>query len=231
MSDDLKHTVTIDLALRQPLTDSLRQTVIEDLPELSEIADAGLQAAAVEAWAISLATSSFARISDLPGAAFPGMAVLKTGGQDVHIRGVTRLAREMAAQMRDLNQAVDIDDDILLAGALLHDLGKPFEMDPENVARWQADPSRDGMLPLRHTIYGAHIALAAGLPISIAHICACHSAEGENVVRSLECSIIHLADEAWWKTTAFAGLLEESTVRGLLKKFEPRPLKAQGDGK
>lgn len=226
MRDDIPHTASIDLALRQPVTDALRQTVIEDLPELAEIADADLRDRATEAWAISLATSGFSRLSALPGAAFPGMAVLKKGGQDVHIRGVTRLAREMAAQMKELEPAVDIDDDILLAGALLHDLGKPFEMDPDNVARWQAFPSREGMLPLRHTIYGAHLALAAGLPLAIAHICACHSAEGENVVRSLECAIIHLADEAWWKTTAFAGLLEEDTVRGLLKKFEPRPLKA-----
>lgn len=226
MSAKPKHTVTIDLALRQPVTEALRQSVREDLPELADIADPDLRARCVEAWAISLATSGYARLSALPGAAFPGMAVLKTGGQDVHIRGVTRLAQEMAAQLRDLEPAVDIDADILLAGALLHDLGKPFEMDADNVARWKGDPSREGMLPLRHTIYGAHIALAAGLPLAIAHICACHSAEGDNVVRSLECSIIHLADEAWWKTTAFAGLLEPDSVRGLLKHFEPRALKS-----
>lgn len=215
----------IKLALRRSVDDALRESVRQDLPEISNIKNSELRTLTIEAWAVSLATSNFDRISSIPGAAFPGMAVLKTGGQDVHIRGVTRLALDIAAEMRRVDPAVDIDDDFLLAGSLLHDLGKPFEMDVSNVAHWKENPSREGMLPLRHTIYGAHLALAVGLPVAIAHICACHSAEGENVTRSLECSIIHMADETWWKTTAMAGLLHEDSVRGLLKNFAPRPLR------
>jgi hypothetical protein len=51
-----------------------------------------------------------------------------------------------------------------------------------------------------------------------------HSAEGEKVVRSLECHIVVSADEVWWRMTAAAGILKEETVKGLIKRFEPRHL-------
>jgi putative nucleotidyltransferase with HDIG domain len=130
----------------------------------------------------------------------------------------------IANHMRQLESSVDINEDVVLVGALCHDLGKCWELDPENQKRWSADPSRVGDASLRHPVYGAHIALMAGLPESIAHIAACHSAEGEKVVRSLECNIVCSADEAWWKMTAAAGVLEPDSIKGLIKRFEPRSL-------
>lgn len=218
--------LSINLPLKQPLTDALRQTVLEDLPELRNVKDVDLRDRAVEAWAIALAGSSFRRLSELPGEANPGFLVLKSGSQTVHLRGVARLAVDLATQMKALDPGVDIDDDVLLAGALCHDLGKPWEFDPGNQQRWRSDASRVGAASLRHTIYGAHIALIAGLPESIAHIACCHSAEGNNVIRSLECRIIHHADETWWTTAAACGLIEEDSIKGAIKRFEPRPLKA-----
>lgn len=219
-------SVSVSLRLRRPVTDALRQGVREDLPELAETRDAALRERAIEAWAIALAGSSFQRISEIQGAALPEMAVLRRGGQDVHLRGVAHLSLVIARHMKSLDPGVDIDEDIVLVGALCHDLGKPYEFDPVHRSRWQADPSRDGFPPMRHTVFGAHIALAAGLPESIAHIALAHSGDGDKIVRSLECSIVHHADELWWKIAAGCGLLLEASIRGVLKNFEARALKA-----
>ena len=191
---------------------------------LKHCKNADLKKKAIEAWAIGLASSGYKRLSEVPGAAMPGIAELKHGGQNVHLNGVALFARGIAKHMRDLEKSVDIDDDVVLVGALCHDLGKPFEMDAENTKRWSADPSRVGYASMRHPIFGAHVAMLAGLPESIVHIAACHSAEGEKVVRSLECNIVVSADETWWKMTAAAGILKEDTIKGLIKRFEPRHL-------
>ena len=214
----------VNIMLQQPVTDELRKTVLEDLPELNNCKDKDLMKKAVEAWSIALAYSSFKRLSDLPGCAMPGIACLKHGGQNIHLRGVAKFAVGIANHMRELEKNVDINDDFVLVGALCHDLGKAWELDPVNQERWAADPSRVGDASMRHPIFGAAIAMMAGLPEGVTHIVACHSAEGEKVVRSLECNIVVQADEAWWKMTAASGVLKEESVKGLIKRFEPRHL-------
>jgi hypothetical protein len=57
-------------------------------------------------------------------------------------------------------------------------------------------------------VYGAHIALTVGLPEVVAHTAGGHSAEGENVLRSLEATIVHYADRAFWRVLARAGMLD-----------------------
>ena len=102
--------------------------------------------------------------------------------------------------------ALDVDRDLLLAAALCHDLGKPFEFSPENRARWSGDPARWGEPSLRHPVYGTYVALTAGLPEEVAHVCAAHSMEGDNVKRSLIATIVHFADYAYWDILERAGL-------------------------
>ncbi len=53
---------------RKPVTDVLRQTVTDDLPEIADIHDPALRHGAVEAWAYALACSDFRRIADIPPA-------------------------------------------------------------------------------------------------------------------------------------------------------------------
>lgn len=212
----------------RPITDELRRSVVEDLPELEDIAGATLRERAIEAWAIALAGSSFGRISDIPGDANPGVMSLKRGSQDLHLRGVAQLAVNIVDHFTTMFPEAAIDRDIVLAGALCHDVGKAWECDPDNQARWRTNPSAAGRPSLRHPVYGAHICLLAGLPEEIAHIAACHSPEGDNVKRSLECLVVHEADVAWWKVSAAAGLIREDTfIESLTKWFEPRANRAE----
>src|SRR5690606_30182666 len=72
--------------------DKMKASIVEDLPEIEWISDAQMRDAAIEAWALALSRSSFERVRDIPGEANPGIMVMRRGGQDVHLRGVTKLA-------------------------------------------------------------------------------------------------------------------------------------------
>lgn len=207
----------------RPITDELRRSVVEDLPEIDGISDPALREGVVEAWAIALAGSSFGRIREIPGDGRPGVMVLKRGSQDLHLRGVAQLALNIVEHFATMFPEAAIDRDLVLAGALCHDVGKAWEGDPANQARWRSDPSAAGQPSLRHPVYGAHICLLADLPEEIAHIAACHSPEGDNVKRSLECIVVYEADHTWWKVAAAAGLVREDTfLDSMTRGFEPR---------
>lgn len=203
--------------------DQLRRHILEDLPEIEWIADASLRQGALDAWALAIERSSFSRVSEIPGEANPGMMVMRRGGQNVHLSGVTRLALASVDYFADVYPEAIIDRDVVICGGLCHDVGKAWECDPENQKRWRADASLVGRPSLRHPVYGAHICLTVGLPESIAHIAACHSPEGDNVRRSLECIIVHEADVAWWKISAASGLTQDGTIPDhFARMFEPR---------
>ncbi|MCB8878083.1 HD domain-containing protein [Acidisoma silvae] len=205
------------------LPDAVRQSIREDLPEVDLISKQSLREQCIDAWAIALSFSSFKRVRDLPGEAIPGTLLLKEGGQDLHLRGVTKLALGYVDYFAAAFPLADIDRDIVIAGGLCHDVGKTFECDPENQQRWNKDGSRFGWPSLRHPIYGAHICLLAGLPEEVAHIAASHSPEGDNVKRSLECVVIHEADVAWWRIAAASGLVQpESLPPDFAKMFHQR---------
>jgi len=194
------------------ITEALRQQIARELPEVEEIADAGLRAKVVDAWALAIARSSFNSIRDIPPAGNPGSMILVRGDQTDHIRGVTRLAMRMAEEMGALNPEMRINRDIVIAGGLCHDVGKPWEFDPENRKRWESAPRAAGLPSIRHPAYGVHICLTVGLPEEVAHIAGAHSGEGELVVRSLEGTIVHLADIGYWTMALAGGLIRPETV-------------------
>ena len=194
------------------VTEALRRQMREELPEVAAIQDAGLRERVVEAWAIAIARSSWRSIRDIPPAGNPGQMLLTRGDQTDHIRGVTRLAMRMAEEMAASNPDMPINHDIVVAGGLCHDIGKPWEFDPENRRRWEAAPRATGLPSIRHPAYGVHLCLLAGLPEEVAHIAGAHSGEGELVVRSLEGTIVHLADIGWWTMALAGGIVKPETI-------------------
>lgn len=198
---------------QRPVTDALRRTVVEDLPEIEEIRTDVLRTKAIEAWAFALAHSSFGRISDIEPGGNPGMNVLKRGSQADHLRGVARLALQIADTFIAQRPEVRIDRDVVLTGALCHDVGKPYEFDPVNQARWAEDPSATGQPTLRHTVFGTYVCLAVGLPEEIAHIACAHSLEGQHIGVSSECMIVRHADHAYWSVAGALGLLTPESLR------------------
>ena len=213
---------------RRPVTDVLRRSIMEDLPEINEIKDHDLRAKVVEGWAYSLSGSSFNRISELPGEGNPEILVLKRGNQTEHLRGVAQLAMKLVEVFEAAFPEIMVDRDTVLAGALCHDIGKPYEFDPVNIERWARDPSQSGQPALRHSVYGAHVCLTVGLPEEIAHIALGHSLEGQHIGLSTECYIVRHADHTWWHVAGALGLLEPHSLVGVGTMMRARSLGGAG---
>ena len=201
------------------ITDALRKQVRAELPEVAQIGDASLRENVVEAWAFALAHSSFTSIRQIPPAGNPEYNEAKRGDQTDHLRGVTRLAIAIAKEMGTAYPELAIDMDVIVAGGLVHDVGKAWEFDPVNRKRWKAIQKQTGRPSIRHPAFGAHICLTVGLPEEIAHIAMAHSGEGELLVRSLECMIVHQADYTFWNALLAGGQLKPDTVPPQTRKY------------
>jgi putative nucleotidyltransferase with HDIG domain len=188
--------------------EALRQGVRQSLPEIAEIRDAELREKVVDAWALALSQTEFQRIEEIRASGNPKTPKMKRGTQADHLRGVTRMALALAEQLEQVVGPLGVDRDLLLACALCHDVGKPFEFSPRNQARWEGNPAAAGYPAIRHSVYGVHIALSVGLPEAVAHTAGAHSGEGELIIRGLENTIVHHADYAYWRILERAGLLE-----------------------
>jgi putative nucleotidyltransferase with HDIG domain len=197
------------------VSDELRARVRAELPEVEQIRDVELAAKVVEAWALALASSSFRAIAEIEPSGNPGVNTLRRGRQTDHIRGVTRMALALAEALQAQLPDLAVDRDILIAGALCHDVGKPWEFDPENRKRWEAEPRAVGLPSVRHPAFGVHVCFTVGLPEAVAHCAAAHSGEGELLVRSLENTIVHHADYAFWAICRAADLLLPETIAEL----------------
>lgn len=186
----------------------IRDGVIQALPEAKQIKNQEIREKVYDAWAVSLATSGYKKIEDIPASGNPGTPVMRTGTQADHLRSVARLSAVIAKELTDTFPQFNVDMDEVIAGGLCHDLGKPFEFDAANQERWKSDPRVTGWPSIRHPVYGVHIALSVGLPEKIAHIAGAHSMEGENVRRSLVGTIVNHADYAYWRILEAAGVLK-----------------------
>jgi len=110
-----------------------------------------------------------------------------------HVRGVTKTAIAMAESFREVyGEKIPVDMDILISGAVLHDVGKLLEYKRVN-GRFMK--SENGKL-LRHPFSGAILAGELGLPDEVVHMIAVHSKEGDHGKRTTEAILVHHADFA-----------------------------------
>lgn len=184
---------------RIEITEEKRARLRREMPEIDWIEDTALRQKVTDAWVAALELSGLAKISDMKPSGNYDSRPLRAGTQADHIRSVCRLALRTVEEMSSLFPAFRYSRDIIIAGALCHDIGKVWEFHPDNVNRWKANPRATGMPSVRHPGYGVFICLSMGLPEQVAHIAGAHSAEGELIVRSLENTIIHWADVTFWK--------------------------------
>jgi len=190
--------------------DELRGGVRRSLPELEVIQDTELRDKTVEAWAFALSQTEFRRIEDMPSGD-PGEPLMR-GPHTMadHLRATATISIGMAEGLERVIGKTRINRDLLVSAALLHDVGKPWEMSPRNEARWKADPAGTGNPSFRDSGYGIYVCLTVGLPETVAHTAGYHSGggEGEWIQRSMENTIVYLADLAFWKMMERAGLME-----------------------
>ena len=168
----------------------VRDKVIPLWPEIKWIKDGELREKVTAAWAYALETSVLAP-EDLE--TIPFSLLIKDCNVSFmnHKRTCVQLAVDIARRMQEnFGDEVTIDMDILIAGAILIDVGKLLEYE---LVDGQLTTTEAGQL-VRHPFSGVAIAHRFDLPAEVQHIIATHSKEGDLGKRSVESIIVHHGD-------------------------------------
>jgi len=203
--------------------EEIRIGVIKSLPEIQEIKDIDIREKVIDAWTLALSETEYASLEDMAGAADVDRSPLEgSSSQATHMRAVARMCIALVDAFEASVGPLPLDRDHMIAAALLHDVGKPYEWSERNRKRWRSDIPKYGYPAIRHPAYGAHIALNVGLPEDIAHAIAAHCFEGNSISRNLEATIAYICDYAFWDIASRAGMLGEQ-VAGRFSAFAGTP--------
>jgi putative nucleotidyltransferase with HDIG domain len=168
----------------------MREAVDKLWPELSWIADPDLRDRVARTWELALARSPLTP-ADLDEIPFTLLVPNCQVSFLAHKRCVVHIARKAAESMREfMGDALPIDLDTVIAGAILADVGKLLEY--EKVDGKSRQSQRGAYL--RHPFTGVALAMEAGVPDRVCHIIAAHADEGNLVKRTPEAFIVHHAD-------------------------------------
>lgn len=162
--------------------------------QLEQIKDTSLRESVIDIW-VSAAEKGGWTFQDLED--IPFTLLTETSGINLmeHTIAVTEGALGLAQAILNSYRSVpfDINMDWLIAGGLLHDVGKLLEIGKNSLGEYIK--SHQGQCA-RHPISGAILAAQAGLPDEIINIIACHAKEGEGRPKRIETVLIHQADFA-----------------------------------
>src|ERR1041384_2609076 len=169
---------------------TLREDIQRLWPELEWISDPGLRERVTRCWERAFELSPL-HPDDLNTIPFTLLVPNCPTTFMEHKRCVVHIARRAAESMREhMGKALKIDMDVVIAGAILADVGKLLEYE---VVDGKARQSQRGEL-LRHPFTGVALAMECGVPDEVCHIIPAHAAEGNLVKRSTEALIVHHAD-------------------------------------
>ena len=161
-------------------------------PELEWIKDQDLREKTAKTWEKGL-QASVLKPDDLDRIPFTLLC-----GPDLkvsfmaHKRCVVHIAREAGEKMNSFfGNDLPVNMDVLIAGAILADVGKLLEYELDNNGK--AVQGKYGKY-LRHPFSGVSLAESCGVPAEVCHIIAAHAHEGDLVKRTTEAYIVHHAD-------------------------------------
>lgn len=158
-----------------------KEDIKKEFSELQWIKDAKLRDQVVTVWYEALHRGKWQSLSEIPFT----LLFDNSGQLTKHTKRIAKLAKTIY-EIRDEN----INLDHLIAGALLHDVGKVLEYQKKNNKIIKSDYGK----VFRHPVSGSLLAKELGLPDEIVHIIYAHSHEGDNTKRSPEAIIVHHCD-------------------------------------
>lgn len=168
----------------------MREFLESKFPELNQITDADLREKTLRVMLEAIELSGFAKeqLEKVPFTLLiPGTPVSLID----HIRAVTETAIGMAESVnKAYPDRIKIEIDYMIAGGLLHDIGKFSEYKFEDGKFSKSD---FGKL-VRHPFSGAGLALKHDLPAEVIHLIATHAGEGDKGYRSPASVVLHHAD-------------------------------------
>lgn len=160
-------------------------------PELEWINEEGLKEKTTLTWALALQKSVLTPydLNSIPFTLLCGPD-LKVTFMD-HKRAVVHIARDAGNKMNDFfKNDLPVDMDVLIAGAILADVGKLLEYELKDGKSVQGSYGKY----IRHPFSGVSLAEMCDVPPAVCHIIATHAGEGNMVKRSVEAYVVHHAD-------------------------------------
>ena len=168
----------------------MKDKVLKLWPEISWIKNQELKEKVIDCWVFAI-ENSVLKPEDLEVIPFSLLIKDCTVTFMNHKRTCVQLAVEIANIMqKNFGNAIKIDMDTLIAGAILIDVGKLLEYE---MVDGKLKTSNYGNL-VRHPFSGLGIAARFNLSPEIQHIIGTHSKEGDIGKRSVESIIVHHAD-------------------------------------
>ncbi len=163
--------------------------------QLDQISDEGLREKVVDAWMLGCERGGWESVDDLHTMPYTLLTDTKGVNFVEHTIAVTEGAVALAKAQQDAyaKMPYDVNMDRLVAGGILHDVGKLLEIEPDGSGGWRK--SLSGMYA-RHPISGAILAAEVGLSEDIVNTIGCHAKEGDGRPQVLETVLIHQADFA-----------------------------------
>ena len=159
-------------------------------PELDWIEDAILREKVANTWTMAL-EKSVLTADELQEIPFTLLVENIEVSFIAHKRCVVHIARDSGKQIRDhFGDQLPVNMDVLIAGAILADVGKLLEYEKQEGKIVQGTYGKY----LRHPFSGVSLAEACHVPPEVCHIIAAHAGEGDHVKRSVEAYIVHHAD-------------------------------------
>lgn len=168
----------------------MRKDILKILPEIRKIKDKELREKVIQTWEEGMRLGGW-KISDLKKVPFSLLLPDTKINLVEHTRVVTNTALKVAEVVsRAYGKLIKLDRDVLIAGGILHDVGKLLEYVK---ADGKIIKSSKGKF-LRHPFSGSALAYKCGVPEEVVHLIAVHSHEGDEGFRSVEAIIINHAD-------------------------------------
>ncbi|PSQ10982.1 metal-dependent phosphohydrolase [Halobacteriales archaeon QS_5_70_15] len=170
------------------MTGSRHDHVEATFPELEEISDPGLRERTAEAWVLAMEENGVDDLSQVPWRP-PDQERLALGEEWLvdHVREVAAGGLALAELLESRRDA-DIDTDVVVAGALVHDVSKLYEFHG-------FDETEIGDL-LGHPYYGVYVAGSVGLPPEIVAITVNHTGVTNVEPATVEAALVRQADHA-----------------------------------
>jgi hypothetical protein len=178
-----------------------KASVREVFPELEEISDESFRDSVERVLVRAIEESEFDSYDDVPWWP-PYEPVVGDERNPNHVRDVTRNAiaiTEAVSSRRD----VDVDLDFIIAGALLHDVTKTFELAEEGTTKL------DELIP--HPHYAVYLLADEGFSLEMQHLVLAHSGQSAVEPKTMEAAIIKHADRlasqsAFWEAAGKLGM-------------------------
>jgi putative nucleotidyltransferase with HDIG domain len=169
--------------------------IAELFPDIAVITDAGLRDKVAAVWSEAIETGAGGKgwtFDELRAIPF----TLLAGDIDLrfieHLNSCIRQCIMIADTLTSIYAGkIPVNKDVLIAGAMLADVGKPLEFDRD--ADGKLVKGHFGEM-LRHPFSGVAMCYKHGIPAEVMHIVATHSHEGDKVERTIESIIFHHAD-------------------------------------